>query len=233
MKIRFPPRAFSPRGLLAIAAALATLTATASAMDLSFGDDLHAEGWRALTFRDHVATQYRAADGGLAIVAERSSSMLYRVLAGEPLAPSRARWAWRVDEGVGATDLTKKGGDDTALALYFVFADEKTASRLARGRTLTPRMLGGRRTTTLVYVFGGARAATFKSPYLAGKSRSMVLRPAMSARGTWFEEKANLAADHARAFGAAPERLIAVAVSSDSDDTNGRNVAFLRGLTVE
>lgn len=218
---------------LPLAAALAALIAPACAAELRFGDDLHAEGWRDLTFRKYVATQYRADDGALSVVADKSSSILYRSLAADRLSPSKARWAWRVDEGVGATDLTKKGGDDSALALYFVFADRKTADRLASKKLSMPRMLGARNATTLVYVFGGAAAGPFRSPYISGKSWSMVLRPAMSARQTWFEETADLVADHQRAFGKAPERLIAVAVSSDSDDTNGRNVAFVRALAAE
>ncbi|MFN0023431.1 MAG: DUF3047 domain-containing protein [Parvularculaceae bacterium] len=217
----------------AAAAALAALVSPASSNGLAFGDDLHAAGWRELTFRKFAATQYRADDEALGVVAEKSSSMLYRTLASERLSPSLARWSWRVDEGVGATDLTRKGGDDSALALYFVFADEKTANRLAGKKPSMLRMLGARNTTTLVYIFGGAKAGPFKSPYVAGRSWSMVLRPAMSVRRTWFDERIDLAGDHARAFGAPPQRLIAVAVSSDSDDTGGRNVAFLRGLAVE
>lgn len=226
-------RARPHRLKLLLAAALAASMTAAAGNDIAFGDDLHAEGWRDLTFRNYAATQYRAEDGGLAVVAEKSSSMLYRPLAGEGLSPFRARWAWRLDDGVGATDLTRKGGDDSALALYFIFADEKFAAKLAAKKPSMRRMLGARSTTTLVYVFGGAKAGPFKSPYVAGRSWSMVLRPAMSAREVWFEESIDLAADHARAFGRAPERLIAVAISSDSDDTGGRNVAFLRDLAVE
>lgn len=223
------------RLVLASGSALLLIAALsrAEAGAIGFGDDLKAAGWRELTFRNYAATQYRADSGALSIVAPQSSSMLYRPLAAEDLSPRRARWVWRVDEGVGPTDLTKKGGDDCAIALYFIFADEKTATRLAGKKPSMFRMLGARNTTTLVYVFGGAAAGPFKSPYVAGKSWSMVLRPAMSARQTWIEESVDLAADHTRAFGAAPQRLIAVAVSSDSDDSGGRNVAFLRDLAID
>lgn len=218
---------------LRFVAALAALAGSASAAEIPFGDDLHEAGWRDLTFRKYAATQYRAQGGDLAVVAERSSSMLYRLLASARLSPATARWTWRVDEGVGATDLTKKGGDDSALALFFVFADEKSANRLAGKKPSMLRMLGARNTTTLIYVFGGKAAGPFTSPYVSGKSWSTVLRPATSAHETWFEESADLAADHARAFGAPPQRLIAIAVSSDSDDTGGRNVAFVRDLSLE
>jgi len=218
---------------LAIVAALSVAGASALADDIRFGDDLEAAGWRDLKFRNYAATQYRTENGNLAIVAAKSSSMLYRLVGAERLSPSRGRWSWRVDEGVGPTDLTKKGGDDCAIALYFVFADEKTANRLAGKKPSMLRMLGARGTTTLVYVFGGAAPGAFKSPYVAGDSRSMVLRTAMSEHGRWYDEVVDFAADHERAFGKSPERLLAVAVSSDSDDTGGLNVAFLRSLAVD
>jgi hypothetical protein len=221
------------RALFAVAAALAVEAAPARALDIAFGVDLREEGWRELVFPRHAATQYEAESGALSVRAEQSSSMLYRIIADHHLAPARARWEWRVDEGVGATDLTRKGGDDAALALYFLFADEKTADRLARKQKPMAKMLGARSATTLVYVFGGASRGSFRSPYISGKGRSAVLRPAMSARGVWFEESVDLAGDHRRAFGAAPQRLVAIAVSSDADDTRGRNVAFLRRLSVE
>lgn len=218
---------------LAIVAALSVAGASALADDIRFGDDLEAAGWRDLKFRNYAATQYRTENGNLAIVAAKSSSMLYRPVGAERLSPSRGRWSWRVDEGVGPTDLSKKGGDDSAIALYFVFADEKTANRLAGKKPSMLRMLGARGTTTLVYVFGGAAPGGFKSPYVAGDSRSMVLRTAMSEHGRWYDEVVDFAADHERAFGKSPERLLAVAVSSDSDDTGGLNVAFVRSLAVD
>jgi hypothetical protein len=221
------------RFLFAATVIARALLAPAAAAEIEFGGDLYAAGWREFAFRNHAATQYRAEDGVLAIRAEQSSSMLYRQLARERLSPLGARWSWRVDEGVGPTDLTRKGGDDAPLALYFVFADGKTAERLGRKAPSMLRMLGARNTTTLVYVFGGAETGPLKSPYLSGRSQSIVLRPAMSARGEWFAEDVDLAADHAQAFGAPPQRLIAVAVSSDSDDTGGRNVVRLRDLMVE
>lgn len=218
---------------LAVVAALSVSGASALADDIRFGDDLEAAGWRELKFRNYAATQYRSENGNLAIVAANSASMLYLPLGAERLSPSRGRWSWRVDEGVGPTDLSKKRSDDRAIALYFVFADEKTANRLAGKKPSMLRMLGARGTTTLVYVFGGAAPGAFKSPYVAGESRSMVLRTAMSEHGRWYDEVVDFAADHERAFGKPPGRLLAIAVSSDSDDTGGLNVAFLRRLAVE
>jgi len=43
----------------------------------------------------------------------------------------------------------------------------------------------------------------------------------------------DLARDHRRAFGSAPARLVGLAVSADSDDTDSRVVARIAGLVIE
>jgi hypothetical protein len=60
-----------------------------------------------------------------------------------------------------------------------------------------------------------------------------VLRPADAPRRRWFDERVDLNADHLRAFGGGPPRLLAIAVSSDADDTRGRNRARLRNLVLD
>ena len=61
-----------------------------------------------------------------------SMSVAIRLILGLclPLSVARAenaRWRWRKTHGVGPTDLTRKGGDDRVLAVYFAFADPEHA----------------------------------------------------------------------------------------------------------
>jgi hypothetical protein len=60
----------------------------------------------------------------------------------------------------------------------------------------------------------------------------MVLRPAEARKGIWFDENVDLPEDYVRAFARTPPLLLAVAISSDSDDTGARNRAKLRDLTI-
>ena len=60
----------------------------------------------------------------------------------------------------------------------------------------------------------------------------MVLQLASVPKGTWFDEGVDLVGDYRRAFGAAPPLLLAVAISSNSDNTGGRNRAKLRNLFI-
>jgi len=87
----------------------------------------------------------------------------------------------------------------------------------------------------LVYVGGGAAkpGTMLPLPYFDGRGRTIVKRSARAKPGVWFDESADMRADFPRAFGRTPGQLVAVAVSSDSDDTGGRNRATLPELCVK
>jgi hypothetical protein len=58
----------------------------------------------------------------------------------------------------------------------------------------------------------------------------VVLRGAAPGR---HSERVDLAADHARAFGTAPQALVGLAISADSDDTGTVIEARLSGLSLQ
>ena len=96
-------------------------------------------------------------------------------------------------------------------------------------------MLKKGRARVLLYVWGGAARpeTVLQLPYFEGRGRTIVKRAANAKPGTWFDERAAVRADFRRAFGKAPGHLVAVAISSDADDTGGRNVAALADLCVK
>jgi len=96
-------------------------------------------------------------------------------------------------------------------------------------------LLASASVTTLIYVFGGdrPRGAVLPSPHMGPRGRFVVLRPADAPRRHWFDEHVDLHADYVRAFGGKAPQLLAVAISSDSDDTRGRNRARARNLVID
>lgn len=174
--------------------------------------------WEALTFRRIPATTYELAGQVLRVRAEASSSVIYRAVPEALRGVGRASWRWSVTRSVPATDLGRKGGDDRNLSLYFVFMDAAAAARVRPGTALT-RLMSNRSARSLLYVWGGghAQGAAIPSPYFRGRGTSIVLRPAGTGA---HRETVDLRADHARLFGAVPEVLVGIAVSSDSDDTS-------------
>ena len=141
-----------------------------------------------------------------------------------------ASWTWDVTEGVPPTDLSRKGGDDRNLAVYFVFVPQAVAADLASADIRA--LLGRDDVRVLQYAYGGNNAvgAVLPSPY--GTPGTGVTIPLRQAGTGSHGESVNLAADYARAFGGAPGALIGLAVSGDSDDTKSRIVAAVGRLSL-
>ena len=102
--------------------------------------------------------------------------------------------------------------------LTLIFAAALTAATANPNRATA--LLRNANTKVLVYVWGDddSRGTIQNSPYLPGL-RTVILRQAGTGQ---HSERVDLAADFARAFGTAPEVLMGVGISADSDDTNGK-----------
>lgn len=157
-------------------------------------------------------------------------SLLWTALPRSLWQARRAAWEWRVEASVPPTDLTRRGGDDRNLALYFVFLPEELAVD-AEGRGVRA-LLQAPEARVLIYVWGGAHAPgeMLPSPHLGPRGRSLIRRMAGTGAAS---ERVDLDRDHRRAFGTAPASLVGVAVSSDSDDTGTSVVARIARLRVE
>lgn len=227
------PKALSRRSILTMVAgmlaapALLTRPQNAKAMtSISFSD------WQSWTFRGIPPTDFALGGGTLNITASQSSSVVYGIVPTAARDAAQASWQWQVAQSVEPTNLAVRGGDDRAIALYFVFVDADTAARFGDSTPSMSRLLGMRGGRTLIYVWGGnaARGAVLDSPYLRGRGKTVVLRPA--GTGGWTDETVDLSADHQRAFGSTRQTLIAIGVSSDSDDTGSTNQAAIRNLSL-
>ncbi|MDP2410097.1 MAG: DUF3047 domain-containing protein [Pseudolabrys sp.] len=228
-----PRRRYLPASLLgvAMAASLFGPGAALAATPVQFGPNLNANGWRLMTFPRRAPAQFTAAEPGtLAVRADRGVAVLWRQITPAVANPVNARWRWRVESSVGPTDLARKGGDDRALAVYFVFSDTLGGNEPI---DLGNAMRSGQ-ANILIYVWGGSapKGRVLASPYLGRNGRTIVLQSAADTIGNWTAERVDLSADYRKAFGGAAPTLVAVAVSSDSDDTSGINVGAVGDLTI-
>lgn len=185
--------------------------------------------WKTQKFSLFSSNTYGFNGNSVTVASDGSVSLAYKPLDTSYWNATSAKWAWRVDEGVPATDLRKKGGDDRNLALYFVFLPEAEAQAL-KGASVR-KLLTNDAARVLVYVWGGAhqRGAVLGSPYLGSRGKTIVLRGAGTGSAS---ESVNLARDYANAFGGGTAALVGVALSGDSDDTNSRIRAAISGLQV-
>jgi hypothetical protein len=147
---------------------------------------------------------------------------LYRPARVDPAATPRLHWRWRVDAGVGATDLARKGGDDRSLAVLVGFAFDRahaTGGEAARHRFET--MIAGTEPPGVVifYVWGGGEAGrTIRSPYRRN-NHLIILRTANAPTGRWLDESVDVAADYRRLTGHSSPPVVQLGLCSDSDDT--------------
>ncbi|MGG5823134.1 DUF3047 domain-containing protein [Falsiroseomonas sp. HW251] len=194
--------------------------------------DIAAQGWRKVDWHgirpaDFSATQ----SGGVRIRGQGQGAFISRPLSGEA---SCLAWRWRVDAGPPATDLSRKGGDDRAIAITIGFADfgpqagfvlrtQHAVAQASAGPLNLPR-------SALSYVYGGTGRegqgrpqGFFPSPWTSGLTQLRVLRPAEAPRGQWVEERVDLGADWRAAFGG--DRVPALqdlTISADVEDTGAR-----------
>ena len=210
------------RGLTLALAALAFLPAAAEETAIRFDG-----GWTEQRFSLFSSNDYEQAGEVLRVGSDGTVSLLWTPLPEALWDGRRASWRWAAEAAPPPTDLTLRGGDDRTLALYFLFMPRAQAEA-ARDADVTD-LLDAPQARVLMYVLGGdhPRGASLPTPYLGARGRTLVLRPA--GTGAW-SENVDLAEDHRRVFGAEPEALVGLAVSSDSDDTDTTARATLSEL---
>ncbi len=187
------------------------------------------DGWQEQRFALFSSNRYSFGKDRLGVQSDGTVSLVWTRLPETGWQARGASWRWSVERSVPGTDLRRKGGDDRNLAVYFVFLPEAAAR--ASGRDGIRRLLEADTARVLVYVWGGpdGQPRLQDSPYLGARGKTVALRPA--GTGT-ARETVDLAADHRAAFGTAPDALVGIAVSADSDDTASAILAEIGDLVL-
>ncbi len=207
-----------------IATALTLFAATAHAGPVSFAN------WQEQRLSLFGSNDYTFGQT-LQMTSNGSVSIAWGRMAQGDWGARRASWTWDVSTSVPPTDLSRKGGDDRNLAVYFVFVPQAVAAELASADIRA--LLGRADVRVLQYAYGGNNpvGSVLPSPY--GPPGTGVTIPLRQAGTGAHAESVNLAADYARAFGGEPGALIGMAVSGDSDDTKSQIAAAVGGMRVE
>ena len=176
------------------------------------------------------SNDYGLNNSTLDVGSDGTVSLLYRRAPKSIWGAKTASWNWAVTETVTATDLTKKGGDDRNLAIYFVFVDPDSAKKLSRASAR--KLLTNPNTRALVYVWGGdyPRNQVLFSPYGPKTLKTVARRKAGTGS---FSESVDLAKDFKRAFKQEIGVLIGLGITADSDDTDGKISASISDLMVQ
>jgi hypothetical protein len=172
-------------------------------------------------------TSYRlrtvAGVGAIEARATRSMALLARPVRVDLARTPILCWRWLVDAPVAKADLRTRKGDDYAARIYVAFdiPDDRLSAGTRMKLGLGRRMFGADLPdAALNYVWDnrhpvGTRA---KSAY-TDRAELIVAESGGARAGKWVTERADIAADFARAFGGVPGAATQLALASDTDNT--------------
>jgi len=223
------------RGLLLLGVLMVAGVAAADP-SAAIDDALKRAGWTLFSDDRWAPARFRLRpDGAIEARSDNSTSLIWKKVDKSDAQKSRLAWDWRVDEIMPATDITVKGGDDRPLALHVWFMKPRDQLNfLERLKAdLIELWVGlpvhGR---LLTYVWGGRGKIgdALPNPHVGDGSWMIVLRTGGARTGVWYSESRDLVADYRAAFGEDPPARGIIALAADSEDTQTRSCAAVRGL---
>ncbi|MCP5424741.1 MAG: DUF3047 domain-containing protein [Gammaproteobacteria bacterium] len=140
-----------------------------------------------------------------------AASGLYRKQPVDLIDTPFLNWSWRVANVLENVDEHSKSGDDYAARVYVIVS-------------------GGAwfwRTRTLVYVWSNNQPvdSVWNSPFTAN-AKMLAVRSGKPETGAWFHEKRAVGEDWQRLFGERIERIDAVAIMTDTDNSGQSATAW-------
>jgi Protein of unknown function (DUF3047) len=179
----------------------------------------------------------------LRVAASRSyGKLLHPVPAGQGAASMRPRylnWEWRVDQSPQAADLRQRSGDDVALRVcaFFDWPHERMPM-VDRSKLLAAEVIAGQElpTAALCYVWDANLPRGTVMPNAFTRRLRMIVVDGDA--GEWHEHKRDLYTDFRAAFadewreGDPLPSVSAVVIGSDTDNTAGEGLGFLRAISL-
>jgi hypothetical protein len=195
-----------------------TLLLLIAALELSYGTGAEvSKEWKEVSYRGRTryALQSDSSRAWVHAESKGSHSALFHRLRRDVRGATLA-WSWRVLRHPSGANTRTRSGDDRAAAVFV----------LVRRSWLPWRTRG------LVYQWGTGeeRGVWASSPY--AQDVKVITLAGDAAGDAWRHEQRDLAADLEAAFGAAPERIEAIGVLCDADNTGDRAVADIGTLVL-
>ena len=181
--------------------------------NFSAGDLSH---WEPETFAGKTVTRYSLAGtkGNYTLRADsdQSASGLIRKIKIDLSKTPYLNWSWRVDQVLENSNEQDKKGDDFAARIYIVIS-----GGLAFWRT---------RALNYVWASNTARNSKWTNPFAGENVIMLALRTGAEDNNIWQQEKRNLKTDLKAAFGETITRIDAIALMTDTDNTETTVIAY-------
>ena len=169
--------------------------------------------WQTKGFQGETRYAFDEKSGRRALFADSRSaaSGLYREIRVDLQRTPWLHWSWRVDRVLDGVDERTTAGDDYPARVYVVVS-------------------GGAafwKTRSLVYVWSSHQpvGATWNNAFTSN-ARVMALRSGTRDAGRWVSEKRDIRADFRQLFGQDIDRIDAVALMTDTDNSGQRAAAW-------
>jgi hypothetical protein len=197
-----------------IGSLLIALTANATAADLQVARFSASDitGWKDKPFRG--TTEYAIVkENGQQVLKAHSrhaASGLIKEISIDAKKMPLLRWSWKIEHSLKKEDITKKKGDDFAARIYVVF----------------PRLLFWQtRAVNYVWAHRMAKGSHIPSPY-TNNNMIIAVESGDEKAGTWVKEERNILEDYRNLFGEEPPDIGAIAIMTDTDDTEDEVTAW-------
>ncbi len=199
---------------------LVLITASSFAEEVSIGKFSAADlsGWEDQPFKGKTSYSLVTDNGKMVLKAYsfHAASGLVKKLKLSAREYQTLRWSWKIDHTLKKEDVKTKQGDDFAARVYAVF----------------PRTFFWR-TRAICYVWASKlpKDAHAPSPHTAN-SIDVAVESGDDKVGSWVTEERNIYEDYRKFFGEEPPALGAVALMTDTDDTQDEATAFYGDITL-
>ncbi|MGH7966174.1 MAG: DUF3047 domain-containing protein [Candidatus Binatia bacterium] len=191
--------------------------------------------WQPLTFKKIPQhTVYRLTKDGDTVVVQATSqdsaSGLIRQIQIDPREYPIVRWRWKVANILTKGDVHSKAGDDYPARLYITFAyDASKLGFFEKAKYEAARLYYGEYppTAAINYIWESKAPVGLivPNPYTE-RLKMIVVESGAAKLGQWVEEGRNLYEDYQKAFGEEPPMISAVAIMTDTDNTDESATAF-------
>ena len=176
--------------------------------------------WQERSFSGH--TRYRAEDRGagqaLHAIAAGTASGLCQAVQIDLNAQPVVRWQWRLDRAPGPRDERTREGDDQGLRLSFLYQSVMNSDSIL----------------AVQYVWSQSEPvnAGWINAYVAN-AYELVVRSGPAAPGAWHTEERDLGADFRTAFGRVVDRIDAICLMTDGDQTGALVEGWYGDITLQ
>jgi hypothetical protein len=175
-------------------------------------------GWEQKSFKG--LTQYHLTPQKGRVVVKATSraaaSGLVRKISFDPKKYRYLRWSWKIDHTIIKGDEKTRAGDDYAARLYVVFAGNYFW-----------------KTKAINYIWANHLKRGSSIPNAYTSSAIMVaVESGNTMAGQWHFEERDIFADYKKLFGTDPGEVTAIAIMTDTDDTDGEATAWYGDITL-